>query len=113
MVPLFIPSPENQEAFGRTRETTAADGALLRFSVRSQERDEQERTQRSVLRYERHADGRSEVVDRTWTVHWHTQDGFRALAAGAGLAVAAVVDARGRPADPDAQQFTAVLTAAG
>lgn len=113
VVPLFVPTPTNQAAFGRTRETRGHDGALLRFSVRSQQRDEQTRTQRSVLRYERLSDGDHAVLDRTWTVHWHTPASFRELATAAGLAVGAVLDPGGGPAAADASQFTVVLTAAG
>lgn len=109
LVPLFVPAPATPAELGRTRETRAPDGALLRFSVRSQEHDEQHRTQRSLLRYERHAGEDSTVDDRTWTLHWHTQPGFRALAAAAGLATAAVLDPSGGPAAADAAAFSVLL----
>ncbi len=108
-VPLFVPAPAEPDELGRPRETRDADGALLRFAVRSQEHDEGTRTQRSVLRYERHADGGSTVVDRTWTLHWHTVPGFRELAAAAGLDVRAVRDAAGQPAADDATAFSFLL----
>lgn len=113
VVPLFRPAPTDPAELGRTREARAADGALLRFSVRSEERDEQSRTQRSVLRYERLAGDDHTVLDRTWTLHWHDQDGFRALAAAAGLATEAVVTPSGRPAPADAEVFTFLLRPAG
>lgn len=95
VVPLFVPEPAGPDELGRVRETRAPDGALLRFSVRSQEHDEQTRTQRSVLRYERHDAGGSTVEDRTWTLHWYTRAGFRALADAAGLRTEAVLDHAG------------------
>jgi hypothetical protein len=113
VVPLFVPAPSDPAVLGRIREATAPDGALLRFSVLSEERDEASRTQRSVLRYERLAGGEHTVLDRTWTLHWHDRAGFEALAAGAGLATAAVVDPAGRPAPADATAFTVVLRPAG
>lgn len=113
VVPLFLPAPTDPAEFGRTREARADDGAQLRFSVRSEERDEGKRTQRSVLRYERLADGEHTVLDRTWTLHWHDRAGFEVLAAEAGLATEAVVDPAGRPAPDDARAFTVLLRPAG
>ncbi|MGY1751895.1 class I SAM-dependent methyltransferase [Blastococcus sp. SYSU D01042] len=109
VVPLFVPAPATDAELGRTREAQGLDGALLRFSVRSQEHDERTRTQRSVLRYERHEDGGSTVEDRTWTLHWYTRAGFRALADAAGLRTAAVLDPAGRPAAADSTAATFVL----
>ena len=63
------------------------DGALLRVSARSQVRDETARTQRTLLRYEKHTTGESLVDDREWVLHWHEPEGFEALAAAAGLRV--------------------------
>ncbi|MBJ7453520.1 MAG: class I SAM-dependent methyltransferase [Blastococcus sp.] len=113
VVPLFVPRPTDPAALGRVREATAPDGALLRFSVRSEERDEQSRTQRSHLRYERLAGDEHTVLDRTWTLHWHEREAFRALADGAGLTTEAVVDPGGRPAPADAHAFTFLLRPAG
>lgn len=109
VVPLFLPRPTDPADLGRTREAHADDGALLRFAVLSDERDEQSRTQRSLLRYERLDGDEHTVLDRTWTLHWHEREGFRALAAGAGLATEAVVDPAGRPAPADAELFTFLL----
>lgn len=113
VVPLFVPSPTPEAELGGIREATAPDGALLRFSVRSEQRDEGSRTQRSQLRYERLAGGEHTVLDRTWTLHWHEQEAFRAMAAEAGLATEAVVTPSGRPAPADAEQFTFLLRPEG
>lgn len=109
LVPLFIPSPTPKDRFGKVRETKAADGTVLRVSVLSEERDKKTRSQRTVLRYEKHADGESIVEDRPWVLHWHTQDGFRGLAAAAGLTTTAVHGDDGRTAARDASEFTFVL----
>jgi SAM-dependent methyltransferase len=109
LVPLFIPSPTPALEFGRAREALAADGATLRASVLTEHRDEPERTQRTTLRYERHADGESSVVDRPWTLHWHTPEGFRDLATAAGLITTAIRDHAGQPAPDDATEFTFLL----
>ena len=108
LVPLFVPVPTPGHALGQVREARAEDGARLRFSVVSEERDEGSRTQRSLLRYERHTATDSTVVDRTWTLHWHTPTGFRDLATAAGLRTA-LVGATGRPVEDTASSFTALL----
>ncbi|MGR7027497.1 class I SAM-dependent methyltransferase [Geodermatophilus sp. URMC 62] len=113
LVPLFVPAPTPEHSWRQVREVRAEDGALLRFSVVSEERDESNRTQRAVLRYERHTAGESTVVDRTWTLHWHTQAGFRDLAAAAGLRTAAVRDGTGRRVRADASSFAFVLERGG
>ncbi|MDP1792761.1 MAG: class I SAM-dependent methyltransferase [Acidimicrobiales bacterium] len=89
-VPLFIPRPSPEAALGKFRETTTDDGTLLRFALLSEERDEDARTQTSLLRYERHRGDDVEVLERPWLLHWHTRDGFAALAEKAGLHVAGV-----------------------
>ena len=59
------------------------------------------RTRRTMLRYERVRDGRTETVDREWLLHWHTVDGFRALASSRGTRRStAVLDDDGSPAAP-------------
>lgn len=102
LVPLFIPAPIDPHQIGRVSEVVAEDGAILRCSVVSADRDEDARIQSSVLRYEKHANGASVVEDRTWLLHWYTQSGFRQLAEAAGLIVAAVQDKEGQTISPDA-----------
>jgi SAM-dependent methyltransferase len=84
LIPLFVPSASG-DLPGRTREAVTADGTVLRVTALREERDEDARTQVTVLRYERVADGVSTVVDRPWTLHWHTRAGFGALVTAAGL----------------------------
>ncbi|CAG6393734.1 class I SAM-dependent methyltransferase [Streptomyces cocklensis] len=95
LVPLFVPSPTPAEQIGRVRTANGADGAELRVSVVSEERDEAARTQTTVLRYERRHGGGTSVVDRDWVLHWYAPGGFEALAAAAGLAVVSAADSSG------------------
>ncbi|NEE01871.1 class I SAM-dependent methyltransferase [Phytoactinopolyspora halotolerans] len=108
MVPLFIPTPAPPDQFGDARTTTLADGTTLRVSYLSQQRDEAERTQHTMLRYERVSGGDSTIVDRLWTVHWHTPSSFGELAVKSSLDVVDVVGTDGTPAD-DATEFTFFL----
>lgn len=108
LIPLFIPSASDWHP-GRTREVVTADGATVRVTALSEDRDDDARTQTTVLRYEKHTDGVSAVVDRPWTLHWHTRAGFEALVAAAGLVTREVRDPAGRAADDDAAEFTFVV----
>lgn len=112
LVPLFIPSPAPQSQIGKIHEVLAEDGAVLRFSMLSEERDDAPRVQRRSLRYEKHFNGASVVEDRTWVLHWHTQSGFRELAEAAGLVVTAVTDGEGRTPAIDAEDFKFILQSA-
>jgi SAM-dependent methyltransferase len=113
LVPLFIPEPTPSDGLGRVRESTAADGTVMRVSAIDERRDEAQRTQETTLRYERIRGADHTVEDRPWTLHWYTQDGFRTLAAGAGLHVRAVLGEGGAPATGDETAFAFVLQAAG
>ena len=114
LIPLFIPTASGWPP-GSTREVVTADGATLRVTSLSEQRSDELRTQTTILRYEKHADGASEVADRSWVLHWHTRSGFEALVAQAGLAVREVrhavgaeVASSGKCAD-DATEFTFVV----
>jgi SAM-dependent methyltransferase len=110
LIPLFIPEPTQPSALGRVREAVASDGATLRVSAVSEDRDEDARTQCTVLRYERHAAGEDSLVeDRPWLLHWHTQAGFEALVTDAGLRTSSIRDSAGGPAADDASEFVFVL----
>jgi len=87
MVPLWIPGPDAMGRIGVA--TTAQDelGASISVTPLALERDDEGRTQRVTLRYERRTESVTEVVDRDWLIHWHTAEGFRALARDAGLEV--------------------------
>ncbi|WP_329518548.1 class I SAM-dependent methyltransferase [Spirillospora sp. NBC_01491] len=102
LIPLHVPAPTPAGRIGQVRTVTAADGAELRFSVVSENRDETARTQTSVLRYERLHDGECSVVERPWLLHWFSRSGFERLAAEAGLITVSVSDADGNIVDDDA-----------
>lgn len=86
LVPLFIPSPTPDDQLGQVRETMAPDGSQLSFCALSEERDEERRTQCTMLRYERRTATETTVVERPWMLHWHTWEGFGELALAAGFA---------------------------
>lgn len=106
LIPLAIPAAVEEHELYRKREAIAEDGTVMRFSTIGATRDEDDRTQRAVLRYER--DG--EVLEREWVLHWHTQAGFRDLGTEAGLKTRAILGADGAPASEDARSFAFVLT---
>jgi hypothetical protein len=110
LVPLFIPEPTPEEQFGVTREHVTDDGRLQRVSAVSETRDEAQRLQTTVLRYESTKDGVTDVLERPWQLHWHTQEGFAALAGAAGLAVSAIRSPTGGDAAADASSFVFRLT---
>ncbi len=105
LVPLFLPTPTGPERLGQAVEATDPDGAVIRVTPMSERRDDDRRIQETVMRYERITADDHDVEDRPWTIHWHMQEGFRALAAAAGLRTAAVLDEHGAPASPDDSIF--------
>ncbi len=85
LVPLHIPDPMPEASLNIWKHDTDAGGRSIRFAVIAAARDEGRRIQTSTLRYER-GDGDSvEALERDFTLHWWTQDEFRALVAEAGL----------------------------
>lgn len=109
LIPLFIPARTPPEDLGRAREATEPSGAIIRVTTLAEERDEQRRIQEAVLRYERIEGDEHVTEDRPWTLHWHTQESFRSLAAAAGLDTAAILDRHGEPASADEEAFAFLL----
>lgn len=87
LVPLWIPSPTPNEQFGQARTATTADGATAQYTVQSEVYDAAARTRRTSTRYELVDDGQTTRSLRDWIIHWHTPEGFAALAEAAGLVV--------------------------
>lgn len=110
LIPLFVPRPLPPDVIGVPRSHVAEDGATMRVTVVSEERDEEARLQTTVLRYELEADGDLVSEERPWLLHWHTQEGFRQLVGDAGLLVGDVLAPDGSPAGADDEQFTFWLT---
>jgi len=109
LIPLFIPDAVPERHLGFTREHIDERGRILRVTATATERDDSARRQVTVLRYEVIDGGISQVVERPWMLHWHTQSGFANLAVEAGLRVEAVLAADGSPAALDATEFGFVL----
>ena len=89
LIPLFVPRPMPVGVIGVPRSHMTDDGATMRVTVVSEDRDEEARLLTTVLRYELEADGRLVSEERPWLLHWHTQEGFRQLVGDAGLLVGA------------------------
>jgi SAM-dependent methyltransferase len=112
LIPLFIPPSTPTDDLGKARIHTTADGNELRFTAISEQRDEHSRTQTTLCRYELITPTEQAVEERTWLLHWYTQNGFRDLAADAGLTVSVTLTSEGTPASPDDQNFVFYLTEA-
>lgn len=112
LIPLFVPIPTPPDEIGKAREALASDGSVLRVTFVAEERNDDARCQETWLRYERVTDGKTETLDRTWVLHWHTQAGFRELVASAGLETIAVLDAEGAPATEEESMFVFLLRVA-
>jgi len=109
LIPLFIPDPVPERHLGRVREHIDDRSRTLRVTATSSDRQEEQRLQTTVLRYEIVDGDDHQIVERPWVLHWHTQAGFRELAADAGLEVAAVLASDGSPAAEDATEFAFVF----
>ena len=110
LIPLFIPQPTPFHMLGRTRSHATDDGTTMQLTMLSEQRDEEARTQTTVLRYELQAGLRYEVDDRPWLLHWYTQDGVRELATDAGFATVRIRGAAGGPAAPEAHDWVVILS---
>jgi Methyltransferase domain len=111
LIPLMIPAPTPTNALDRPRVHVDDDGTELRVTPVAETRDESTRCQTTTLRYERVATGGTASEERPWLLHWHTQDGFRGLAATAGLDVRTMLTPDAKHAAPDDPAFVAVVTA--
>ena len=109
LIPLFIPPEAPNEELGHPK-VIEEDGATLQVTPVRVERDAERRLQSTWLRYERVRGDQSDVLEREWIIHWHTQQSFRVLAEQAGLRVASVRNATGGLAAADADQFAFVLS---
>lgn len=94
LIPLWIPPPTPPEELGAVRSARTSDGAIARFVALSEEYDKLSRVRRTHTRYELEQAGGTEVVEREWVIHWHTEQSFGQLAAAAGLDAVRVPDDR-------------------
>lgn len=109
LIPLFVPDVVAEDQLGRPTALETDDGATVSFTVTSVRRDETRRLQSATLLYERVGAGSDATLERDWVLHWHTQEGFRALVERASLQVRAVIGPDGRPVADDAQQFVFIV----
>ncbi|MCY7396432.1 MAG: class I SAM-dependent methyltransferase [Nocardioides sp.] len=109
LIPLWIPEPTPPEHLQVARETFDDDGALLRYLPVAETYDREGRTRVTRVRYERVTAHATEVVEREWTLHWHTQDGFNDLCEQAELRVESIQDDDGQPADDQADYVIATV----
>jgi len=103
LVPLWIPGPTPVADLGVAREAVD-DGVLLRYTPLAETYDENTRTRVTAARYERvRPDGRVDVADRDWVLHWWDAEAFTALCARAG------VELRELEVSDDGTKLTAVV----
>jgi hypothetical protein len=112
LIPLMIPAPTPTDVLGRPRVKLSEDGSEMRVTPVAEVRDESTRCQTTTLRYERISTDGMVAEERPWLLHWHTQGGFRDLAAAADLDVRTLLTPDAEPAAPEDQLFVAVVTAA-
>jgi hypothetical protein len=108
-VPLFVPAPIPASIVGHPTVIDLPE-EQLRLTVVGAELHSDLRVRTCRLRYERRRGDQSELVEREWVIHWHTQDGFGSLAEHAGFHVASVRDLLDRAAPPEATEFVFELT---
>ena len=72
----------------------------MRVTPVAEVRDESTRCQTTTLRYERISTDGMVAEERPWLLHWHTQAGFRELAAAADLDVRTLLTPDAEPAAP-------------
>lgn len=113
LIPLFVPGSDAAGVIGQTRECRADDGSTMRLTVSSVDRDVDARLLTTRLHYERLGPETTEMVERSWVLHWVERERFARMATDAGLAVRAVLAPDGSRADADATTFSFVLQAAG
>ncbi|ANS79594.1 Methyltransferase [Serinicoccus hydrothermalis] len=109
LVPVSEPAPTPPETIGSVRRSVAPDGSVIRVAVLGARRDEHTRTQVTTLRYEREQDGRTQRLDRDWTLHWYPRDVLTGLVAAAGLTIDEVTGPDGQPASDTETDVQLVL----
>jgi trans-aconitate methyltransferase len=110
MVPFWIPPAAAEIGRALEAEVAGQPSTVLRCTTIEVERNEDQRTHASLLRYERVTHGDvTEAVERWWNVHWLTVDDAVALASDAGFSEVRASGLDGQRAEPDASLFTLIL----
>jgi len=84
LVPLWTPPPTPAEEIGAVHRAPIDHGEA-RYFILGEEYDVAARTRTTRMRYELATQAGTSAQEREWIIHWHTSDGFRDLAAQAGL----------------------------
>lgn len=109
LIPLFVPDAVRPDQLGHSTEHRTETGTVHRCTTVSARRDDVERVQSVLLRYERVDGDDVSILDREWALHWYTQAGFRTLLGAAGLQVRAVLGTDASPADSGAAQVVFIV----
>lgn len=96
VVPLWVPPPMGPDELGAVRSATV-DGTTYTFVATSETYDESTRVRTTATRYSRTSAADTEVLDRSWLLHWYEPAAFASLARGAGLAADLSGDTSGAP----------------
>ena len=93
-----------------TREATRPeDGATVRCLSRLLDVSADKQSYETVIRYQLLSDNRLDYEeDRIFLLHWHTQEQFASLLAGAGFVEIQALRGTGKPSQPDDRLFTFV-----
>lgn len=111
MVPLWVAGPTPREQFGVARETIDHRGDLLRYTPVSEDYNQNARTRRTTVTYERvPRSGPPQRADREWVIHWQTRQAITALASRAGLTVRSVEPSDTAAEGEPGEEFTVYLT---
>lgn len=107
LLTFFVPAPRD-DAAGWLRRRVLADGTEIAVTVLDVQRDDDQRTEVTRLRYERRRAEEVEQVEREWCIHWASPAALIEMAEGAGLAVRSARDAHG-PAHAGSTEFALVV----
>lgn len=107
LLTFFVPE-RRSDATGWSRRRVLADGTEIACTVLGVERDEEQRTEITRLRYERSSSAGVERLDRDWCIHWAAPSALIEMAGAAGLVVRSARDVHG-PAGPESTEFALVV----
>lgn len=109
LIPLWIPERTPSEELGVTREATAENGDVLRYTPVSEDYDGHAQTRTTTALYERVTPAGTDRAERQWVIHWHSVEQFRSMCGEAGLQITRLVDDDGRLPAATETYFTATV----
>ena len=108
LLTFFVPE-RRADPTGWSRRRVLDDGTEIAVTALGVERDEDERTEVTRLRYERVRHGETERLDRDWCIHWASPAALIGMAEEAGLVVRSARDVHG-PAHDGSTEFALVVS---